>query len=150
MDPYDVQAVSAVWKRVHAGRDDDTLEQALIEAICFEKHSMCAYLQMAKCSGNMLFQKLATREHCHVKKLSTLYYLLYECPPCQHRQNSARIDDFCEAVRQAYRGELTAAERYEKLAVQHPAHRELFCALAKEEKCHAEQLRGFAERFLHC
>ncbi len=148
MDPYDVQAVAAVWKRVRAGREDDALEQALIESIGFEKRAMSAYLQMARCSQNPLFRKLAEREKCHAKKLGTLYYLLFECPPCQKCQTVPRIDDFCEAVRQAYRGELMAVERYEKMAKEYPAHLELFCVLAKEERCHAEKLRCFAERFL--
>ena len=148
MDPYDSVAVSAVWQRVHASRENDDLEQELTEAIGFELRAKSAYLAMAKCSGNMLFRQLAAQEACHAKKLSALYYLLFECTPCKPQQCPPRIDNFCSALREAYRGEQLAVERYERLANTYPAHREFFCALAKQEKEHACHIHRLTERIL--
>ncbi len=149
MDIYDKQAVSAVWQRVHQGREKDKLEEALSEAIGFERRAASAYHAMARCSGNPLFLRLSAQENCHAKKLSALYYLLFECPPCEQSQCPPRIDNFCQAVREAYRGEKMAIERYERMANDHPEHRELFCALAMEEKCHVHHLHRLAEQFLN-
>ena len=149
MDPYNMQAVSAVWRRVHQGRENDDLEHALSEAIGFERRAADAYMTMAKCSRNALFERLAMQEKCHAKKLSALYYLLFECPPCEEKTCPAKITNFCEAVRMAYQGEKMAIERYERMANDFPAHRELFCALAKAEKCHGQILLRFAERFTY-
>lgn len=148
MDIYDRHAVSAVWARVRQGRTNDELEQALSEAIGFERRAARAYLTMARCSGKPLFQKLAAQEKCHAQKLSALYYLLFECPPCEGKACSARIGSLCEAVRMAYQGEKNAVERYERMANDFPEHKEFFCTLAKEETCHARQLHHFAQHFL--
>ena len=148
MDIYDKQAVLAVWRRVHQERSCDKLEQELSEAIGFERRAARAYLAMARCSGNPLFRRLSMQEHCHAKKLSALYYLLFECPPCEEESCPAKIGSLCEAVRMAYQGEKTAIARYERMANDHPEHRELFCALAGEEKCHAHHLHRFAEQYV--
>ncbi|MBE6984169.1 MAG: hypothetical protein E7434_00890 [Ruminococcaceae bacterium] len=148
MNPYDSQAVSAVWQRVRQGREVDALEQALSEAIALEHRAQNAYLAMARCGHGALLRSLAAQEACHARKLSALYYLLFECPPCPQRQCPPKIDDFCEAVRQAYQGELMARQRYGRLAKSYPEHRELFCCIAKQEKQHACRLQQLTEHLL--
>ena len=148
MDPYNMQAVSAVWQRVHQGRENDDLEHALSEAIRFTRRGAQGYLAMAKCSGNALFARLAEQKMCQAKKLGALYFLLFDCPPCAEKVCAPKFDSLCEAVRMAYQGEHMLIERYERMANSFPMHRELFCTLIREGKCHARNLQCFAERFL--
>ena len=147
MNPYDRAAVSAVWQRVTRS-DEDCLEGALSEAIADERRAHKTYLEMAKCTGNCLFLQLAEQECCHVKKLTSLYYLLYGCPACKSQECCVRICNLCQTVRDAYAAELSAAKKYEALAQSHPDHASLFCSIAKTERNHACRLRVFAEQLL--
>ena len=147
MNPYDRAAVSAVWQRVKQGTDD-CLETALAEAIADEQRANKTYLEMARRTGDAMFLRIAAQEACHAKKLSSLYYLLYGCPPCPKQECRVCICNVCQAVRDAFAGELSAAKKYEELAQQHPEHATLFCSIAKTERCHANALRSFTEQLL--
>lgn len=149
MNPYDHAAVSAVWQRVTQGQKSDDLEAALSAAIADERHAQKTYLALSQCGYTELFRHLAAQEACHAKKLSALYYLLFGCPPCQSECCKIKICNFCESVRKAYQGELEAAKNYKTLAACHPEHAQLFCAIMKTERCHAEHLRTLTEKLLH-
>ena len=148
MNPYDRTAVSAVWQRVHQSTTEDCLETALREAIADERHANRTYAQLARTTGNAMFSRIAAQEFCHIKKLSSLYYLLYGCPPCQDQQERICICNVCQTVRESFASELQAAKKYEELANQHPEHASLFCSIAKTERCHANLLRSFTEQLL--
>lgn len=148
MNPYDRTAVSAVWQRVHQSTTDDCLESALREAIADERHANRTYAELARKTGNAMFLRIAAQECCHSKKLSSLYYLLYGCPPCQEQEERICISNVCQTVRESFASELQAAKKYEGLAKQHPEHASLFCSIAKAERRHANALRNFIEQLL--
>ena len=135
MDP------NAVWQRVHAS----SLQSDLNEAISHEWHASKVYARMAK--QQPMFLTLARQEACHAKQLTAVYYLLYGCKPCLCEEKVC-ICNFCQALRDAFLGELTAVKQYESFAQNHPEHKELFCALAGQERCHARQIRSLTHQLL--
>ncbi|MBE6927195.1 MAG: hypothetical protein E7467_01680 [Ruminococcaceae bacterium] len=134
MDDYRVQAV---WQRVRQGTE---LEQILARAIEEEYRSHVTYLAMAKCGRYPQLSAMAMQEAQHARELETLYDLLFECRPCRPRFGLPKIQNFCQALREAYRGECEAKQNYLLMAKNHPAHEELFSRLARQEAAHASCL----------
>lgn len=148
MNPYDHAAVSAVWKRVAQEQQTDCLETALSTAIADERRAQQTYLAMARCGHAELLRHIAAQEACHAHKLSSLYFLLFGCPPCKNEECLPKICNFCEAVRKAYAAELEAAKTYEALAKRYNEHAQLFCSIMKAERRHACLLQALTEKIL--
>ncbi len=142
MDPFDTEAVRAVWERVNATR-----EQQLAKMITGERQARDTYLRLAEQNPRWKtqFSRLAAEEGRHAQRLSALYDLLFGCEAGVAPGKGKRYTDLRQALRACYAEELHTAQNYQNAAVAFAAQQEFFEALAAEEKGHARILQEIAE-----
>lgn len=142
MNPYDTEAVRAVWARVTA-----TQEQRLAAMIADEHAARDGYLLLARSFPRYrnLFRSIAQDEARHIKKLSGLYFLLFGTQANVAAAKPKRQAALCDAIRASYKAELEAVQTYQNAASHFAAQRELFLALSADEARHASRLHALAE-----
>ena len=142
MDLYDKEAVQAVWARVTASK-----EQTLGDFYKYERQAAESYRRLAMRFPKQrnLFLSLARDEERHASRLGALYYMLFGCPVSRTMEQVEFPNELCQVVRELYRGETDAAQRYTATAEQFPAQCSLFAAFAADQTRHAERLLALME-----
>ncbi len=137
MDVYNKEAVQAVWARVTASK-----EQSLGEFYKYELQAAESYRRLAMRFPKQrnLFLSLSRDEERHARQLAALYYMLFGCPVSQKTERVEFPSELCQVVRELYRGETDAVQRYTVAAEQFPSQYSLFTALAADEARHADRL----------
>lgn len=150
MNLNDSAAVRAVWQRVLQAPTDAAPEAALAERISDERTAHAAYLALARRGGRFapVFRALARDEACHAQKLSALYFLLTGRKSCVMRGAVATREELCAAVRARYADERSSENAYRTAAERYPEHAALLCALADDERRHAQRLHAVMEALL--
>lgn len=150
MNPYDKDAVQAVWQRVLGTQE--TEDAWLTELIAREAASCRAYRALATCAGRFAptFFACAREEQCHAVRLKALYALLYgKTPRLPEETVDLRRKDFRSALRECYAAEQRAAEHYRRTAERQPEQRELFLRMAEDERRHACRIHCVMTQLLH-
>lgn len=165
MNPYDKEQTDAVWQRVAAvsmpaaetpqetpeDKPQDTTGVDLAEMIAGEYADRMQYLTLARmacgCDAGLL-RHIAQEELCHARRLGTLYYIQTGKKYCPMPVTMPCEVCLCDALRQAYQGELRGAARYQRAAEQYPEQKMLFTCLAEEEMAHSRTVMGILERHL--
>ena len=114
MDPYDTQAVRAVWERVRLSH-----EQLLVSMIAREQQDRDFYRRIARQAGPMgkRLLSIATEEEKHLQQLRELYNSLYqdiapgETVRCMESFSNVYVDG--EAVDAVY--EITVMDLYHQI-----------------------------------
>ena len=133
MDPYDTQAVRAVWERVRLSH-----EQLLASMIAREQQDRDFYRRIARQAGPMgkRLLSIATEEEKHLQQLRELYNSLYGALPSTEPPMQVRYRNLRQALEAQREKELADAQSYSKAANHYTAYAELFLALSNEEKSH--------------
>lgn len=148
MDIYDVEAVRAVWQRVHAAPPSEReYLAALIAEECGAYRAYCALLPHGGCFSAAL-RTLANEERHHVFALRALYYLLFGQDPPAVQPKCSRRTSFAEALRTRYAAELADVGTYRQAAERFPAQETLFLRLVREEQCHAQRILSIMTRLV--
>lgn len=141
MNLYDAEAVAAVWQRVR--RDSDPLKETLRQLLSVLEELQGTYGALARCRGAAFgFCKSCS---CSRRRLGALYDLLYGTLPEKTSYPSCSLRKNREQIRECFARELRCGEAFRELGEKYPAHRQLFCALARDAGCRAENLRKWTE-----
>ena len=149
----------AVWSRV-TGADRDSRaandNRATLEHLISMKQESCArYGRLVSCIGSptvrRLFSQLAEEEREQARRLQAAHYLLLgDSYTAVLDQGKTPCPSALEALRERYTAEGAAASAFEAAAsgTRHTALRNLYTALAQEERRHEARLWELAEKML--
>ena len=153
MEQTDPGKAERVWSRVMCAQNiqnvqaacpckaDGSLSGEKLAELANEELQSCAFYRSLACMACGCAQKtllcIAEQERCHAKKLAVIYFLATGrkfCPSCPRPACTACLN---EALRQAYKEELEAAQNYCLLAERAGSHACTLQELARQEKEHA-------------
>ena len=143
MDPYDTQAVQAVWERVRLSH-----EQLLCSLMAEEAQEQDFFHRLGRQRGPMqqAFLSISAQERQHLLKLRELYRNTFGTEATVDPLPPLKYGNLSQGLWAQRERALTRAKSYQKAAAHFSAAGELFLSLSREEDLLAQRLQTLWQR----